>query len=70
MTSGHWGEGGSPSTVVLGKAGGLKGVPGQDIRDLDGSSLRVPLWTNAGAGYSYSSPAPHIASMVRRALTG
>lgn len=70
MTSGHWGEGGSPSTVVLGKAGGLKGVPGQDIRDLDGSSLRVPLWTNAGAGYSYSSPAPHIASMVLRRVTG
>ena len=70
MTSGHWGEGGSPSTVVLGKAGGLKGVPGQDIRDLDGSSLRVPLWTHAGAGYSYSSPAPHIASMVLRRVTG
>lgn len=70
MTSGHWGEGGSPSTVLLGKAGGLKGVPGQDIRDLDGSSLRVPLWTHAGAGYSYSSPAPHIASMVLRRVTG
>ena len=70
MTSGHWGEGGSPSTVVLGKAGGLKGVPGQDIRDLDGSSLRVPLWTHAGAGYSYSSPAPHIASIVLRHVTG
>ena len=48
----------------------LKPVPGQNIRDLDGSSLRTVLWTNAGAGYSYSSPAPHIASMVLRRVSG
>ena len=34
------------------------------------SSLRVPLWTEPGAGYSYSSPAPHIASLVLRHVTG
>ena len=28
------------------------------------------MWTNAGAGYSYSSPEPHIASMVLRRVTG
>jgi CubicO group peptidase (beta-lactamase class C family) len=70
MSAGYWGEGQSPTAVVLGKAISLKPVPGQNIRDLDMSSLRVPLWTNAGAGYSYSSPAPHIASMVLRRVTG
>ena len=70
MSAGYWGEGGSPTAVVEGRVIPLKGVPGQDIRDLDRSSLKVPMWTNAGAGYSYSSPAPHIASMVLRRVTG
>jgi CubicO group peptidase (beta-lactamase class C family) len=48
----------------------MKPVPGQNYRDLDVSSLRVPLWTDPGAGYSYSSPAPHIASLVLRHVTG
>ena len=69
MTAGFHGEGGSPG-IVKGKVVPLQPVPGQDIRDLDGSSLRTPLWTNPGAGYSYSSPAPHIASMVLRRVTG
>ena len=30
----------------------------------------MPLWTAPGGGYSYSSPAPHIASMVLRRVTG
>jgi len=70
MSAGYWGEGGGPTAVVMGKASPLKPVPGQNIKDLDMSSLRVPLWTNAGGGYSYSSPAPHIASMVLRRVTG
>ena len=70
MSAGYWGEGGSPTAVAAGRVMPLKGVPGQNIRDLDASSLRVPMWTNAGAGYSYSSPAPHIASMVLRRVTG
>ena len=70
MTAGYNGEGGAPTSVVLGNAAPLKPSPGQDIRDLDQSSLRVPLWTAPGAGYSYSSPAPHIASMVLRRVTG
>jgi len=44
--------------------------PGQNIRDLDASSLRCAMWTNAGGGYSYSSPEPHIASKVLRRVTG
>lgn len=70
MTSGHNGEGGSPTGVVQGTARPLKPSKGQDIRDVDGSSLRVPLWCAPGEGYSYSSPAPHIASMVLRRVTG
>lgn len=70
MTGGYWGEGQTPSGFVMGKPQPLKPVPGQNIRDLDNSSLRVPLWTNPGAGYSYSSPAPHIASIVLRRVTG
>ena len=68
MSAGYHGEGTSPG-VVNGKVIPLTPVPGQNIRDLDQSSLRTPLWTNAGAGYSYSSPAPHIASMVMRRLS-
>ncbi len=71
MSAGYWGEGGAPSGIVMGgSAQPLKAVPGQNIRDLDQSSLKVPLWTDPGAGWSYSSPAPHIASMVLRRVTG
>src|SRR6185295_2236711 len=69
MTGGYHGEGTSPG-IVNGQVISLKPVPGQDIRDLDKSSLRTVMWTNAGAGYSYSSPEPHIASMVLRRVTG
>jgi CubicO group peptidase (beta-lactamase class C family) len=70
MTSGHNGEGGTPSAVVRGTTQPLKASKGQDIRDVDGSSLRTPLWAGPGEGYSYSSPAPHITSMVLRRVTG
>ncbi|MHB1081798.1 MAG: serine hydrolase domain-containing protein [Prosthecobacter sp.] len=72
MTGGYWGEGQTPTGYVKGdpKAQQLKPVPGQNIKDLDKSSLNVPLWTNPGAGYSYSSPSPHIASIVLRHVTG
>lgn len=70
MSAGYWGEGQTPSGIVMGKVTPLKPVPGQNIRDLDMSSIRVPLWTDPGAGYSYSSPAPHIASIVLRHVTG
>jgi len=70
MTAGYNGEGGAPVGIVNGKAAPMKAVPGQNIRDLDMSSIRVPLWTDPGTGYSYSSPAPHIASIVLRHVTG
>ncbi|MCB1226366.1 MAG: serine hydrolase [Verrucomicrobiales bacterium] len=72
MTAGYWGEGKSPTGYVQGQANPkpLKPVPGQNIRELDASSLNVPLWCDPGAGYSYSSPSPHIASIVLRHVTG
>jgi len=72
MTGGYWGEGQAPSGYVKGepKPQPLKPVKGQDIRDLDKSSLDVPLWCDPGQGYSYSSPSPHIASIVLRHVTG
>jgi CubicO group peptidase (beta-lactamase class C family) len=69
MSAGYHGEGGSPG-MVRGQVVPLTPVPGQDIRNLDQSSIRTPLWTDPGAGYSYSSPSPHVASMVLRHVTG
>ncbi|MCX6369606.1 MAG: serine hydrolase [Armatimonadetes bacterium] len=69
MSAGFHGEGSSPG-FADGKIVPLTPVPGQNIRDLDQSSLRTPLWCDPGKGYSYSSPAPHIASMVLRRVTG
>ena len=69
MSAGYHGEGNSPG-MVKGEVVPLKPVPGQDIKDLDTSSIRTVLWTAPGAGYSYSSPAPHIASIVLRHVTG
>jgi CubicO group peptidase (beta-lactamase class C family) len=69
MSAGYHGEGASPG-VVNGQVVPLQPVPGQDIRNLDQSSLRTPLWIAPGGGYSYSSPSPHIASMVLRRITG
>jgi CubicO group peptidase (beta-lactamase class C family) len=69
MTAGYHGEGTSPG-VRNGQVIPLTPVPGQDIRNLDLSSLRTALWCNPGDGYSYSSPAPHIASMVLRRVAG
>ena len=72
MTGGYWGEGQTPTGYVKGdpKPKQLKPVPGQNIKDLDASSLNVPLWTDPGTGYSYSSPSPHIASIVLRNVSG
>ena len=69
MSAGYHGEGSAPG-IVKGEVVPLKPVPGQDLKDLDQSSLRVPLWIAPGGGYSYSSPAPHIASIVLRHVTG
>src|SRR5438552_8184922 len=70
MTAVYNGEGQSPVGIVNGKAAPMKPAPGQNIRDLDLSSIRCRLWTDPGAGYSYSSPSPHVASIVLRHVTG
>lgn len=70
MTAGYNGEGGGPVGIVNGKAAPMKPAPGQNIHDLDMSSIRCRLWTDRGAGYSYSSPSPHVASIVLRHVTG
>ncbi|HZL33667.1 MAG TPA: serine hydrolase [Tepidisphaeraceae bacterium] len=70
MTAGYNGEGGAPVGMVHGKMVTMKRAPGQDIRNLDMSSLRSPLWTAPGAGYSYASPSPHVASIVLRHVAG
>jgi CubicO group peptidase (beta-lactamase class C family) len=69
MTAGYHGEGSSPG-IVNGQVVPLTPASGQDIHNLDLSSIHTVLWTNPGAGYSYSSPAPHIASIVLRHVTG
>src|SRR5579884_2369301 len=56
MTAGYNGEGGAPVGVIHGKTVHMKPAPGQDIHNLDQSSIRAPLWCDPGAGYSYSSP--------------
>jgi CubicO group peptidase (beta-lactamase class C family) len=70
MTGGYNGEGGAPVGVVHGKTVHMKPMPGQDIHNLDQSSIHAALWTDPGAGYSYSSPEPHIASIVLRHIVG
>src|SRR5712672_2176687 len=61
MSAGYHGEGKAPG-IKKGEVVPLTPVPGQDIRNLDQSSLKTALWCAPGEGYSYSSPAPHIAS--------
>jgi hypothetical protein len=51
MTAGYHGEGTSPG-VRNGQVISLTPIPGQDIRNLDMSSLRTALWCNPGDGYS------------------
>lgn len=70
MSSGMHGDGANPGFVQF--------VPGKlepmaapaDPLDLDGNAVRVPMWTEPGAGYSYSSSSTHLASMVLRRLAG
>lgn len=69
MTGGYHGEGRAPG-IQKGQVIPLEPVPGQNLKDLDGSSLKTVLWCAPGEGYSYSSPEPHIVSMVMRRLSG
>jgi len=70
MSSGMHGEGSNPG-IVNGVDEKLDPLPRPEgPQDQDTAALRVPLWTNPGAGYSYSSASPHVASIVLRHLTG
>ena len=42
----------------------------QERLSMDMTAIRTPLWCKPGEGYSYSSPSPHIASIVLRKLVG
>jgi CubicO group peptidase (beta-lactamase class C family) len=70
MTAGLHGEGTNPG-FVHGEIVPLDPVtqPANSI-DPDINALNTPLWTKPGQGYSYSSPSPHLASMVLRRITG
>ncbi len=70
MTAGMHGEGSNPG-IVHGQDRQLEVLPQPaNPLDQDLNALRVPLWTEPGGGYSYSSASPHVASIVLRHLTG
>src|ERR1700689_4133079 len=70
MSSGMHGEGGNPG-IVNGIDQKLDPMPRPaGPVDQDMGALQTPLWTKPGAGYSYASSSPHIASIVLRNLTG
>jgi CubicO group peptidase (beta-lactamase class C family) len=70
MSSGLHGEGANPGFVngTAQKLEPLTRPTGPSDQDM--TALRTPLWTKPGAGYSYASSSPHIASIVIRNLTG
>jgi CubicO group peptidase (beta-lactamase class C family) len=69
MTAGFHGEA-TKSGYVQGKEVKLQPVPQDRALGLDMGAIRYPLWCKPGEGWSYSSPSPHIASIVLRHLTG
>ena len=68
MSAGFHGEGTQP-----GYKNGVR-IPleryQQERLSMDMTAIRTPLWCKPGEGYSYSSPSPHIASIVLRKLVG
>lgn len=70
MTAGFHGEGGNPG-MVNGVNQKLEPSPRlADPQDQDTTALQTVMWTAPGAGYSYSSASPHVASIVLRHATG
>jgi CubicO group peptidase (beta-lactamase class C family) len=70
MSSGMHGEGNNPG-IVNGVNQKLEPLPRPtEPQDQDLSTLRVPMWTKPGEGYSYSSASAHVASIVLRHLVG
>jgi CubicO group peptidase (beta-lactamase class C family) len=70
MSAGLHGEGNNPG-IVNGVNQKLDPIarPSGPV-DQDMAALQTPLWTKPGAGYSYASSSPHIASILLRNLTG
>jgi CubicO group peptidase (beta-lactamase class C family) len=56
--------------IVNGKVIEFGARPGSEALDQDQSALRVPMWTEPGGGYSYSTQGVHVASIVLRHITG
>jgi len=69
MTAGFHGEA-NKQGYTNGKEVKLEAVPQDRSLGLDMSAIRYPLWCKPGEGWSYSSPSPHIASIVLRHLVG
>ena len=69
MTAGFHGES-NKQGYVYGKEVKLEPVPQDRSLGMDLSAIRYPLWCKPGQGWSYSSPSPHIASIVLRHLVG
>jgi len=69
MTAGFHGEA-NKQGYVNGKEVKLEPVRQDSSLGLDMSAIRYPLWCKPGEGWSYSSPSPHIASIVLRHLVG
>lgn len=69
MSAGYHGEGTQPG-YKMGERIKLEPVSQDRTLNIDLSAIRYPLWCKPGEGYSYSSPSPHIASIVLRRLVG
>ena len=69
MTAGFHGEA-NKQGYKNGKEVKLEPVPQDRSLGLDMGAIRYPLWCKPGEGWSYSSPSPHIASIVLRHLVG
>ncbi len=69
MTAGFHGEA-NKQGYVHGKEIKLEPLPQDRALGLDMGAIRYPLWCKPGEGWSYSSPSPHIASIVLRHLVG
>jgi CubicO group peptidase (beta-lactamase class C family) len=69
MTGGFHGEGTQPGYKNHQKIP-LEPIKPDRSLTMDMAAIRTPLWCNPGEAYSYSSPSPHIVSMILRHLTG
>ena len=69
MTAGFHGES-TKWGYTNGKEVKLEPIPQDRSLGLDMGAIRYPIWVDSGGGWSYSSPSPHIASIVLRHIVG